>query len=309
MKGIFYSTISVLLVLPLVMLAFVNTSFYQSESELETTKMAADKLASFTESVNNDLSRAVEIMAKRSITAAIVHVETTGQPLNDSGDALSELMENGTINGNGSLTDFTVTSWSDILRQKGEGFGFNTSIVILNVSFFSINSYNVGVFIAVRVNVTNPAASMEFHKTYTATIPISIEGFNDPLYALNTNGILKRNIMAPTGPVSGSGNFDNAVENGFYMASQNGAGLLDRLEGRTHGSGKYNISTSMSGLESVVFLPSLQANGITIKPDETTIDYLYFDPASYSGSQVNQSVYSWLKIDSAHASIYNLTTA
>jgi len=103
-------------------------------------------------------------------------------------------------------------------------------------------------------------------------------------------------------------NFDKAVEEGFYMPSSDGAGFLDRLEGRLQGSGKYNTTNETTGLESIVFIPTLQANGFIIRDNQTTVDYLYFDASSNPGYRVNQTQYNWLRMDIEHANTYNITT-
>jgi len=309
MRGIFYSTIALLFIMPLVLLTFANLAFYQTSTEEKTTKIVGDRLAAYIKSIDDDLPRALNIMAKRAVTETIIYIETNGIPLNDSANVLKELITNGTIYGNkSSIDDFNVVSWAAILKQKGELYGFNTNVKVLDIKFYSINSYNIGVEINLSVNATHPASGMELYRVYNSVVPVQIEGFNDPLYTLKTNGLLKKNIKAPNITVSGVANFDIAVTEGFYMPSPEGPNFLERLEGKTRSSDKYNISNLVTGLESVVYLPVLQANGIPVKGNQTNIDYLYFDVASYSGYQVNQSAYSWLKIDPAHASTYNITT-
>ncbi len=307
MKGIFYSIIAILFITPLVMITLANLNFYQTKSETITTNIVGNKLAAYSKSIDSDIPRAMDIMAKRSISAAIAYVETEGKPVNNSAASLSELITNGTLYGNVSSADFTVASWASLVKQKGELYGFETDVRVLNISFFSVDSYTVGVEITLSVNATNPAAAMELYRIYNRSVPVSIEGFNDPLYTLKTNGVLKRTIRAPNFTVSGVANFDIAVSRQLYMPSSEGPGFLDRLEGRLRASGTYNTTSSVTGLESVVYIPSMQANGVAIKQGQTTIDYLYFDTASYPGLQVNQSSYNWLKIDGVHASTYNIT--
>jgi uncharacterized protein YbjQ (UPF0145 family) len=306
MRGIFYSFAALLFILPLIMLSMVNMNYYSSGSETATSKIIGNKLLAFSKSVDNDMPRALEIMAKNALSNAVVYVETNGTALNDAGDVLTELVENGTIYGTASPTNFTISSWTIQLRQKGMSYGFDTDIRVLNITFLSAGSYNIKLVAQISVNATKPSSGIGVYKVYWTEIPVSIENFDDPLYTLGTNGVIKRSIKMAEMNLSGAANFGNAVAFGFYMPSAEGAGFLDRLEGRLRGSGKYN-TTAMSGLESVVYVPSLQANGISIKPNQTDIDYMYFDNATYSGSSVNQSSYGWLKIDGNHAAVYNLT--
>lgn len=297
MKGVFYSAIVLILLVPLVMLAATNINLYQHDSERIKTRVISGKLAAFTKSIESDMPHSIDIISKRSIGRAVVYVETNGA-LNDSALILRELMINGTLNGSGS-SNFTLTSWALLLRQKGELYGFDTEIRIINVSFSYNNSYNIGVEVGIEVNATK--ADMALYRIYKTTAFVSIEGFDDPLYTLKTNGILKRTVKSPNMTITGQG-FDDAVRYGFYMPSSEGPGFLDRLEGRLR-NGKYGNT----GLESVVYLPSLQANGLAIKEDQSNIDYLYFDPTIYPGTAMNQSFYSWLRIDSTHMAVYNIS--
>jgi hypothetical protein len=236
MKGIFYSIVAVLLVIPLLMLSASIVNVENAEMSTASTRALGSKLASFSGSVEDDLPRALPIMAKRSISDALVYTDTTGNPLADSAAALRELMINGTIYGNLTSVDFTMKSWADILGDKGEEYGFETNVDVISIVFYSSDSYTVNVEAVVGVNVTIPSADIVLYRVYNTTTPISIIGFGDPLYTLKTNGIMKRTIAAPVTAVSGTGSFDNAVGSGLYMRSETGpdswtglrAGLRDR---------------------------------------------------------------------------------
>ncbi len=306
MKGIFYSMAAVLFIIPLVMLAVANLSYIQTESSRATSKIIGDKLASYCKSIDNDLPRAIEIMEARSVANAVIYMENNGTPLTSSQQVLSELMQNGTIYGSGSPSNFTLSSWTFDLQSKGMMYGFNTQIKVLNITFQSQDSYFVAASVQISLNATYPQENMGIYRVYNTTVAVSIEGYDDPLYTLGTNGVLKREIRRPQIAVNGSENFDSAVASGYYMPSQKGAGFLDRLEGRLVASGKYG-TTSLGGLESVVFIPDLQANGIPIREEQTAIDYLYFNQSALQGKAVNLSAFSWLRIDSEHAAVYNLT--
>jgi len=305
MRGFFYSIIAFLLVTPLIMLTISELSSYETRSGSLTTKIIGDKLISYAKSIENDLPRSNSIMSKRALAQSIIYIETTGQPLNDSVSALRELMINGTIYGNGSSTDFTVSSWAAQIEAKGRQYGFETYVNVVNISFSEADSYNISAKTAILVNVSYPAAKMYLYRVYNATTIINLMDFNDPLYTLKTNGVIKRSIKPAPSNISGASSLDTAIAEGYYMQSQNGPSFLDRLEGRVTASGRYN--TSASGLESVVYLPVLQANGFSINESQSDVDYLYFSGSSYPGYAVNQSAYSWLKIDTTHAAEYNLT--
>jgi len=305
MKGIFYSTIAVLFIAPLILMALSDLSTSQTASDSMQTKIAGDKLASFSSSIDNDLPRAVAIMASNALTQAVVYQENTGKPINDSGALLREIISNGTIYGSGSASSFTISSWAYQLQNEGQLYGFQTSVQVTNLSFIELDSYDIGINVQIAVNASYAFQNMRLYRIYNSTIAVPIKGFDDPLYTLQTNGVIKRSILVPSMNISGPSAFDNATSGGFYMPSNSGPGFLDRMEGRLRPSGKYN--STQAGLESVAYLPVLQANGFSIKESQSDIDYMYFDNSTYSGNHVNQSSYSWLVIDAVHGATYNLT--
>ncbi len=306
MRGLFYSMITMLLIAPLILIVISNINFNASEMDIAATQVAGGKLASFVKSIDDDMPRALNIMAKRAITESVVYLETNGSAFADSGSVLDELISNGTIYGQTTNTNFTVATWTFQLAQKGKLYGLDTSVRVIDTRFYSLDSKHVGTELSIIVNVSNSYANMSLYRIFNTTVAVPIEGFNDPVYTLHTNGILKRTIKFPNITVSGAVNFDSAISEKFYMPSADGASFMDRLEGRLTSSGKYD-SAGINGLETVVYLPDLQANGITIKPDQTDIDYLYFDSSVYSGSPVSGSTNAWLRVDAAHAATYNLT--
>ncbi len=300
MKGIFYSAIVILFVIPLVFFAAVYMESVRTSSEGFASKAVSDKMASFAKSINNDLPRATKIIARRSIEANIQHVELYGTPLDDAEKRITEAMMNGTVYGNTTvLDDFTLVSWSDIIAAKGAEYGFSTSINITSVNITSLDSYDVAVGVIITVNITDSTASTNLYRIYDTTFPVSIAGIIDPLYLLKTNGLIKRTINPPTETVYGVASLDNAVTSAYYMQSLSGANFLDRMEGR--------LTSSSGGLESFVYLPDLQANGLEIKPDQNSADYLYFDDATNPGQQVNNSAYTWLRLNAEQAVVYGVT--
>ena len=116
---------AVLLVIPLIILAVAVVG--SKTSDTSTSKLVADRLLDFSKSMEEDISRVVPIIAKRSISDAIVYIDTNGVALGNTDQALKELMLNGSLYGNFTSVDFAVSSWANILRQKGERFGFSTA--------------------------------------------------------------------------------------------------------------------------------------------------------------------------------------
>ncbi|MCX6815973.1 MAG: hypothetical protein NT120_03930 [Candidatus Aenigmarchaeota archaeon] len=298
MKGIFYSVVTLLFLAPLILLMITYLNYAETTTSSFTTKALGDKMVSFSTSIDSDLPRASYIISKRAVDSAVVHVDTTGVPLDDAEVRLKELMTNGTLYGNLSTLDFTFNSWIIQLKQKGQSFGFNTSARLASLSIVPSDNYNLLVSVQLIVNVTDKTGTMRLDRLYGGSSVIPIGDFIDPLYTLKTNGIIKRTITIPNITVFGQQNLDYAVAKKFYMRSTSGPSFLDRLEGRLTIGPKYQGITNI-GLETIVNLPELQANGLPVKQDQSAVDYLYFDTAMQSGTPVNSS-YSWLRLDAEH---------
>lgn len=302
MKAIFYSATVALFVIPLLLLSAVYLESMKSVSEEYTQKSVNDKLLSIAKSIDNDLPRAARIIGRRSLEANIQYIEINGIPLSDVEASMSEAMINGTVLGNiTTLDNFTLTRWASDLNEEFRIYGLDSNISVLSINITQEDSYNVIVGVIISVNITDSTGNTNLYRIYDTRFYISIAGVIDPLYLLETNGVFKRTIVQPSQTVYGVGAVDSATASKWYMESANGPSLLDRMEGRlvnTYGSG--------TGLETIVNLPDLQANGFTIKTDQVVFDYLYFDGVAHSGQAVNNSAYTWLRFDADHASIYGV---
>jgi hypothetical protein len=306
MRGIFYSATVILFIVPILLFTFAYLNSSDAGSKTLVTKTMGEKLASYTNSINEDLPRASDIIAGRSLETAITYVDVSGQPLADAEEILREIMINGTIQGNSTGQFFTFSSWVSQIRTKGNNFGFNTNVTMSSIVVKPLDTYRINVTIGIMVNVSDRSQRMQLNRIYYTSIPISIDGFTDPLYTIKTNGLIKREINPPNITVSGLQNFDKATTDRFYMPSSEGASFLDRLEGRTTISDDYENFTNI-GLETIVDLPQLQANGLSVKTNQSAIDYMYFDSIGQPGYAVNNSIHAWLRVDANHATVYNIT--
>ena len=304
MKGIFYSTITVLFVLPMLFFASVYLDSLKTSGEGAIAKAVGDKLLSFSRSVDSDLPRAMDIIVKRSVGANVDYIEVHGQPLDNAKSRIAESMINGTVFGNSTnLNNFTITIWANIISMKGSSYGLASNVSVISTDITPLDSYHIGVGMVISANISEPKSETSLYRIYNTTIAVSIEGQIDPLYLLNTNGLLKRAIQAPNITVYGAANVDSAVARAYYMQSDAGPTFFDRLEGRL--SNSYN-QTGI-GLEAFVYLPELQANGLPVKTDQSSIDYIYFNPSSITGQAVNGSAYNWLRLNSQQAAKYGVT--
>lgn len=306
MKGIFYSIVTIMFVTPLVLFTFVYLDSVAENTGILTTKTAGDKLASYSSSVEDDLPRAVNIIARRAVESSANYVDTNGLALSDSESSIIELMSNGTLNGNLTNQGFTFSTWVSDLKQKGGSYGFSTDVGITDINVRPLDPYNIQVNVSIFVNMSDRSGTMNFYRVYTTARPVSVEDVIDPLYTLNTNGLLKRTILRPNMTVSGVQAVDISVASRFYMNSSAGPSFLERLEGKLTRAVKYENYTWI-GLETFVNLPELQANGLPVKGNQSSLEYLYFSSSAFGGQLVNQSSYNWLRLGAGDAARYGVT--
>ncbi len=143
-------------------------------------------------------------------------------------------------------------------------------------------------------------ARWEKQQIITAFIPV--EGFEDPIYIINTYAKISRNINQT--PYEGNyvvggdaTNLSSHVDNGYYAANSFAPSFLRRLEGDT--------SADVNGIESFVNIPELSTQGIPTST-KTNIDYIYFSTNNPAYTSV-PGMPLWFNIDSIdnHSTKYN----
>jgi hypothetical protein len=129
---------------------------------------------------------------------------------------------------------------------------------------------------------------------------ISIEGFEDPLYVINSFGRVTNTIrISPFEHFVIGSNIDNLltqINESYYITTNMSPTYLMRLEG--------NLASSEIGIESLVNLQEFIDQGLTIK-DRSAVDYIYFGNQTTTNYRVNGTP-SWFKIDSDHISVYEV---
>ncbi|MBI5061050.1 MAG: hypothetical protein HZB67_01950 [Candidatus Aenigmarchaeota archaeon] len=310
-KGIFYSIITLLLLIPIVIYVISYLDMTGSQLGYSKTKMTGEKLSAFVSSIDDDLPRSLGIIGKQAIAVSIIYIDSNGEPLDDANRRITEVMMNNTIYGNpANISRSTLLDWAASTATKGSRYGFITNVSIRNLTITEYDSFHIMVGAEIIVNSTDSSGKMRLDKRYDERVQLSIEGFGDPLYTLNTNGLLSRTIKQTNLTMYGIDAVDTAVAQKLYMPNNDAPSFLDRLEGRLSTSDKYRSQTAnIIGIETFVQTQELSSVGLPIKQSQSDIDHYYFSSSSYTGSPVNGSAYSWLRLDSGHAAFYGVSLA
>ncbi|MBI5224666.1 hypothetical protein HY989_02255 [Candidatus Micrarchaeota archaeon] len=309
-RGIIYSLITLMLVLPLLvyLMAYVDTS--AARDEVAVLKIRGIELSNYVHSINEDVPRIFKITASRALIAAVNEIDINGTPLDDANMRITELMVNSTIYGQNSsfMNGSTLTGWASRMSNLGTKYGLMTNISFLNVSVKPYDSFTLEFSMVLFVNSTDSDGTVTIARYYNESYFLSLDGFEDFLYSLNTKGFAKRIIHQYPGYVANVSDVDSLTSTGYYLNSTLGPSYLDRMEGKLFQQSKYVSQTNRQiGLESIVDIQKLLQVGQTISANQTDVDYQYFNSTFIQGCAVVGSSTSWLKLDATHATQYGVS--
>ncbi|MEM4255370.1 MAG: hypothetical protein QXR53_03505 [Candidatus Norongarragalinales archaeon] len=307
LKAFFYSIAVLIILTPLIALVvFYSINSSQSYSA-GVSKVVSREAVNFINSIDSDFSRALGASGKSAVLSAISTVVSEGAPLADSRASLKNLVVNGSADGSApsypAMGFNYLSHWTSSMQNLSLYYGLNSTISITpnDVSVSNYGPYavlfsaNVSVFVK---PLANPD-SFNFTRVYSAVAVVSIESFEDPLYALNSQGIVSRLFYANSSDVFGIAALDNAITSEAYVPNPDSPDFFNRLEG--------NLSASQFGIETIVNLNEFIAQDLPIR-NQSHADHLYFNTTlSDQGNRVTGSSHAWLKLDCAHAAFYGVT--
>ncbi|MFH1107321.1 MAG: hypothetical protein V1787_05495 [Candidatus Micrarchaeota archaeon] len=309
MRGLVYSVITLLLLVPVFMFLAAYLQMEQSKDEATVLKIRGDEIGNYAESIALDVPRILDMTSKRALIAALNYIDVNGTTLDDAKLRVEELMLNRTIYGSNSsfMTSSSLSDWAERMEAIGLLYALQTNVSVLWLDVLPHDSFALNISLRIGVNITDAIGSVRIRRVYEEYELLPLEGFEDPLYPLNTNGFIKRTIAEADGTVSGPAAVDNATLNKWYMPSEDGPSFLDRMEGRVFLSQRYaDMSPYTIGLEGFVSLPEISAAGITVDTNKTVVDHLYFNSTHYDAWPVEDSALGWMKLDDAHAALYGV---
>jgi len=272
--------------------------------------------------LERDVEKAVITAGKRAILAAINHTIGSGEGLDDAKARLEELANNGTLFGeeNQYMKDNTISNWTNFIRRTVNSTSFKLNISLSEIEVKPYDSFNLLFELNLTINISDKTNYVRIDKFVEKDVLVPIEGFEDPLAPLKTNGLYSKTIKKSpfnTSQIGVSWSLEDMKEDvleGYYHPSWEGASFLDRLEGRLTTSSKYqNLAPGRQiGLEHFVNLQSLYDLDLEIKENKTVVDHLYWDSNTYTSYRVNGLDISWFRIDNetcgtlTHAQIYGV---
>ena len=270
----------------------------------EPTTKRVETLNDLAISTEEDLSRHLFISGYRTIFILQQYTLDQHSYITNFQNSIEEVFFNGTLYGeHKSLMD--DGKFSDIeysLNSNAEKINANISLENPEISFSQIDPWNVKVEINLTLIINDKSNLAKWNRTDSFSSLIPITTFLDPIYHVETEGVLENkitqtpyNIFVSAGDDS---NLTSHFENSYYKTSTSAPDFLGRIKG--------NFSASNLGIESIVYPQNLADRGLSVK-HKTLIDYIYFsssDPQAYEITGISDLI---LDNQSNHIEIYNVT--
>jgi len=261
-------------------------------------------LNNFVASVEQDLPRQVYISGYRAIFLFNRQIIDTGNYMPDIETSFSELFFNGTLNGVSQdiMTDATFSRIEQFFLTGAQRVNANLTIQNPTISISQSDPWNIDVILNANLIINDINNLATWNKSISTTTKIPISNFDDPIYAINTQGKIlnkvKQTSYQPFLTGTNYTNLTNHLQNSRYITSTSAPNFIMRLEG--------NLSSSPTGIESLVSPQTLANVGISTKY-KSLVDYIYFsdlDPEKYSIPTVTNLI---LDNQSNHLATYNVS--
>jgi len=292
-KAIFFTFIAIILLAALV-LSFSFFSRYRMRTRSLVIETRVNTMNSFMKDIDKDLIRGSFISSHRSILAMVEHVSSTGNYVNDAEASFKELFLNGTINSapQALMADTTFIDWTINMQEEGTKINLELEFNILDIVVNQSDPWSVDVYLDTNIYVNDATDLAAWNVTKMLKASVPIEGFEDPVYALNTNAKVFNTINSTpyTDFVDGvdTSNLQSHTSNSYYVAWSTAPSFLMRLEGNL-------VNSSQYGIESLINLQELIDQGIGTQ-SRSVVDHIYWTNKSVTSYSIT-GMPSWFMMD------------
>jgi len=298
-KGMFF-TVMTLAILSLFIVSLGISSYVKDRTPLNSR---IETMNNFVFSVEKDFPRKLYLSGFRTIFLMGKGVAETGDYFSDFESTFEDIFYNGTLNGvnysepNEIMYKSTYQGIINSLSDKAKKINMNLSFENPILTIGQEDPWNVKISLEGDLSIQDLGnlASWNKFSVFEAYIPIT--NFDDPLYLVETNGLVTNkinktiyNIPVPLSDLS------NHAGGKYYINSTISPSFINRFEG--------NKGANENGIESLVYLPDLSTQGISVK-DKSVVDYIYFSTNNPSTSNI-AGMPAWFKLDTNHLGLYGV---
>ena len=304
-RGFIFTTIMIVMLL----LFLITFSFYSDVKERKSIQTRIETMNSFVSSLESNLPRQLKTSGFRIIFLLEKRIVEKGSYITNLNGVFSEAFFNGTLYSEINPDVSTIMDGAkfndikELMQENADKINIHLEFYDPWINISQADPWNMQILFSFNLVVKDTANLASWNRTENMSVMVPIEHFEDPMYIINTNGLVVNKIkMSPySGFVAGSdiSNLSIHSENSYYIASNSAPSFLNRLEGR-------NIPNT-NGIESLVNLGELSGGGISTS-DKSVVDYIYFSSSDPAACNVNPSgMPSWFKLDNLHLAKYEVS--
>ena len=300
-NSIFYTTAAVALTV-VILVTYEAYSSYRLIDKMDVIETRIDTVNFFIKDVERDLNKGAFIAGFRTLLSFNQFITTNGTFIDDANARFKEAFLNGTIKQKqlGLLHDSTFTDWANKISTEANKIDIQFNFIVNDVKLNQSDPWTVAVGLNISLDISDKRNTSLWITNRYLTTKISIIGFEDPLYIINSNGKVSNTIIVSniTNFVVGGDvtNLLTHMNNSYYIAHNDSPSFLMRLQGV--------MGNSTFGIESLVNLDKFQGQGLAIK-DRSIVDSIYFGIQNTVNYRVNNTP-DWFKIDDAHLDTYGV---
>ncbi len=247
----------------------------------------------FIDDLDVDIQRGVFIASFRALLAMQQYITAEGDFITEVDDVFNELLINGSIDGNymSVMNDTELPLWIDRIKQEAAKATIVLNYNLTDVRVYHSSPWELSIELSMFIDITDTGETARWSRNQVITTSLPIEGFEDPLYTVFTEGRVI-NLITPTNITDftngqNTSNLKVHVDAGLYRAKNSSPSYLMRLKG--------NLSGSLYGIESFVNLKTFEDASLSIE-EKSCIDYVYFSGNNPEHWLIDNT-YNWLRID------------
>lgn len=194
-KGIFFTSIAVTIVAIFILL-YTPQADISLQKDMQSIRARINDINNYVDDLEQVYYETVlRATTHKAILSLILYMNSTGNYLVDFNASFSEVMMNGTIGGlpidsitnKKIMNNNTLANWTaHLIKTSQDTHNINVSITINNVKAFQTKPWSIDSMLEMDFHVKSSVAEWNKSNVIVKTT-ISIEGFPDPYYSVNTN--------------------------------------------------------------------------------------------------------------------------
>ncbi len=301
-RGVVY-LISALLIVAILLAIMYARTLPTGEERSRSVVTRIQAMSDFLSDFHGDVPRATYIAGFRSLIAIEQYTSQEGVYVTNATPLFIEAFMNGTVDGQpyDILTNSTFGDYLGRVNDEARQQGIALNVTVQDIALNQSTPWSIDVSFLMTVNVTDTRglARWDYQKWFTTEV--SILDLRDPAYSVSTDGKLPNTIRESpynnSDLVTGNNtaNLDDEIQQGYYREDPYAPSYLQRLQGDLNGTSKY-------GIASIINLDDLNAQGLPVYTDRSTVDAYYFSGrnATLYCPTEGSPLPSWFKLDATH---------